>query len=90
MPIYEYQCQNCGHKAEKLQKFSDEPLTHCDECGKDTLKKLISAAGFQLKGTGWYVTDFKDKKPKESKTETKKADKVVKKEAKKTSASKKD
>ena len=60
MPIYEYQCQACGHEFETIQKISESPLTDCPECSKPELKKLISAAGFQLKGTGWYATDFKD------------------------------
>ena len=65
MPIYEYQCKICGHQLEILQKFSDEPLTECPECNKPTLNKLVSATTFQLKGTGWYATDFRDKgKPK--------------------------
>ena len=59
MPIYEYQCQDCEHELEKLQKLSDDPLTDCPECGKSALKKKISAAGFRLKGGGWYETDFK-------------------------------
>ncbi|RFF29051.1 FmdB family zinc ribbon protein [Wenzhouxiangella sediminis] len=59
MPIYEYRCQACGHELEKLQKISDQPLVDCPECGKPTLTKLISAAGFRLKGGGWYETDFK-------------------------------
>ncbi len=59
MPIYEYQCQSCGNSLEKLQKINDAPLTKCETCGEDTLKKQISAAGFRLKGTGWYETDFK-------------------------------
>lgn len=59
MPIYEYQCQACGHELESLQKISDAPLTECPSCGKPALKKLISAAGFRLKGGGWYETDFK-------------------------------
>lgn len=59
MPIYEYECQACGHKKEALQKISDDPLTKCPECSKPELKKLISAAGFRLKGAGWYETDFK-------------------------------
>lgn len=63
MPIYEYECKNCGYKFEQLQKMSDEPLKICDKCGKEQLVKLISNSSFQLKGTGWYVTDFKDKKP---------------------------
>lgn len=59
MPFYEYQCEACGHELEKLQKMSDAPLTDCPECGKPALKKKISAAGFRLKGGGWYETDFK-------------------------------
>ncbi|MEE4303668.1 MAG: zinc ribbon domain-containing protein [Wenzhouxiangella sp.] len=59
MPIYEYRCQSCGHELEKLQKISDQPLVDCPECGKPALTKLISAAGFRLKGGGWYETDFK-------------------------------
>ncbi|ROR29810.1 FmdB family zinc ribbon protein [Inmirania thermothiophila] len=59
MPIYEYACTACGHELEALQKMSDEPLTDCPECGGSTLKRLISAAGFRLKGSGWYETDFK-------------------------------
>ncbi|TCK17357.1 putative FmdB family regulatory protein [Thiogranum longum] len=61
MPIYEYQCTECGLEMEKLQKLSDEPLTVCPECGKPTLQKKVSAAGFRLKGSGWYETDFKSK-----------------------------
>ena len=59
MPIYEYKCTSCGHKKEVLQKLSDAPLRECPACGKSTLSKLMSAAGFQLKGSGWYATDFK-------------------------------
>jgi putative FmdB family regulatory protein len=59
MPIYEYRCSSCGHEKEVLQKMSDAPLTECPACGKSTFRKLISAAGFQLKGSGWYATDFK-------------------------------
>jgi putative FmdB family regulatory protein len=59
MPIYEYRCGACGHKLETLQKLSDSPLTDCPVCGKARLSKLVSAAGFQLKGSGWYATDFK-------------------------------
>ncbi len=61
MPIYEYQCKNCGEKSEFLQKMSDEPALTCPNCQKNALTRLVSAAGFQLKGTGWYVTDFRDK-----------------------------
>ena len=59
MPIYEYRCEACGHKLEALQKLSDSPLTDCPVCGKSRLSKLVTAAGFQLKGSGWYATDFK-------------------------------
>lgn len=59
MPIYEYKCTECGHQLEKLQKMSDDPLTDCPECGKPALQKMVSAAGFRLKGGGWYETDFK-------------------------------
>ncbi|WP_144391724.1 FmdB family zinc ribbon protein [Pleionea sediminis] len=71
MPIYEYQCGACDHQFEKLQKMSDSPLVECPECDKPELKKLVSAAGFQLKGSGWYETDFKNSGAKAKKTETK-------------------
>lgn len=81
MPIYEYRCDACGHADEHLQKVSEAPLSVCPACGKPEYRKQLSAAGFQLKGTGWYATDFKssgkkpaDKKPdaaKESNTEPK-------------------
>jgi putative FmdB family regulatory protein len=59
MPIYEYRCDNCAHELESIQKLSDAPLTTCPACAKDTLRKRVSAAGFRLKGGGWYETDFK-------------------------------
>jgi putative FmdB family regulatory protein len=59
MPIYEYRCSSCGHELEAMQKFSDAALTQCPQCRTDTLVKLVSAAGFQLKGGGWYATDFR-------------------------------
>ncbi|MBN1378433.1 MAG: zinc ribbon domain-containing protein [Gammaproteobacteria bacterium] len=63
MPIYEYQCQACGELLEVLQKMSDAPLLECPVCKKPELQKKVSAAGFRLKGSGWYETDFKkDKK----------------------------
>ncbi len=61
MPIYEYKCDNCDHQLELLQKFNDDPLNTCPSCGQDGVRKLVSAAAFHLKGTGWYATDFKDK-----------------------------
>ena len=60
MPIYEYQCQSCEHELEKLQKMSEEMLVDCPECEQPALKRLISAAAFRLKGSGWYETDFKE------------------------------
>ncbi len=59
MPIYEYRCEACNEHVEKLQKISDAPLTECPSCQQPTLKRLVSAAGFRLKGSGWYETDFK-------------------------------
>jgi len=59
MPLYEYRCGTCGHEFEALQKMKDEPLIHCPACDEATLRKLVSAAGFRLKGDGWYETDFK-------------------------------
>ncbi len=69
MPIYEYRCSDCGFQKEYLQKHSDAPHTVCPECGKETFSKMLSAAGFQLKGSGWYATDFKGG-AKPAKTET--------------------
>jgi putative FmdB family regulatory protein len=69
MPIYEYRCSSCGHELEALQKFSDAPLVTCPSCGAETLVKQVSAAGFQLKGSGWYVTDFRGGATKPGKTE---------------------
>jgi putative FmdB family regulatory protein len=73
MPIYEYRCEACGHQEEFLQRVSEPPLTECPVCRKPTFHKLLSAAGFQLKGSGWYATDFKNKssKPAEKKAEDK-------------------
>jgi len=59
MPIYEYRCSSCGFELEKLQRISEARLTDCPECGKPALRRVISAAGFRLKGSGWYETDFK-------------------------------
>lgn len=61
MPIYEYKCNICDHQLELIQKFGDAPLKTCPSCGQDSVRKLVSAAAFHLKGTGWYETDFKDK-----------------------------
>jgi len=67
MPFYEYRCADCGHELEAMQKISDAPLSDCPACAKPALVKRVSAAGFLLKGSGWYQSDFKDKgsKPKD-------------------------
>ena len=59
MPIYAYRCESCGFDKDVLQKISDAPLTQCPSCGADAFRKQVTAAGFQLKGSGWYVTDFR-------------------------------
>ncbi len=78
MPIYEYQCKDCGHIFDALQKISDDALEDCPDCGKPELRKLLSAPNFRLKGGGWYETDFKDSNKRNladdaGKTETKKS-----------------
>jgi putative FmdB family regulatory protein len=84
MPIYEYRCTLCGQEHEALQKASDPQLVDCPACGKPGLQKLLTAAGFQLKGSGWYATDFKSsgKKPEEKKPEKKEAKPETKPESK--------
>ncbi len=72
MPIYEYRCSACEHQEDHLRKLSDAPLTKCPACGKKKYEKQLTAAGFQLKGSGWYATDFKGgKKPDAAKPEAK-------------------
>ncbi len=85
MPFYEYQCGSCGHHLEAMQKITDSPMRKCPKCGKSTLKKLLSAPVFRLKGSGWYETDFKsDKENKRNLVDDKKEEtKVEKKEDKK-------
>lgn len=84
MPIYEYSCRACEHQLEALQKASEKPLVYCPECGEPKLRKLVSAAAFRLKGTGWYETDFKDnaKHNKKDAAEDKKAEGADDKKAK--------
>jgi putative FmdB family regulatory protein len=79
MPIYEYRCEACGHQGEHLQKVSDAPLTKCPECGKAKYRKQLSAAGFQLKGTGWYATDFRGGAAKSAEKKSEKSEKGEKK-----------
>jgi putative FmdB family regulatory protein len=71
MPIYEYRCAACGFQSEYLRKVTDPDLSVCPQCGQDAFRKLVTAAGFQLKGSGWYATDFKHRgtKPAAAKTE---------------------
>jgi len=66
MPIYEYECNFCGHKLDKIQKFSDDPITTCPECREEKLEKVISAPGFRFKGDGWHETDYKDAKDRKN------------------------
>ena len=77
MPIYEYLCNSCGAKKEHIRKMSDAPIQACPECGSAAYAKQISAAGFQLKGSGWYVTDFKNK-PSQPSVKSEKGDKQSK------------
>lgn len=72
MPIYAYKCASCGHTEDVMRKISDAPLTTCTACGKETFEKQLTAPGFQLKGSGWYATDFKGgSKPADSKSDSK-------------------
>lgn len=82
MPIYEYRCDDCAYRGEFLQKVSDDPIKSCPECGSSNFSKLVSAAGFQLKGSGWYATDFKNPSKPAAKADAKSDDKP--KEEKKT------
>lgn len=84
MPIYEYQCKACGHKMEAFQSISEAVLKNCPICSKRQLQKLVSAAGFQLKGGGWYATDYSSKGSQKDKRDTTEG------EAKKTATEKKE
>jgi putative FmdB family regulatory protein len=86
MPIYEYKCGACGFQKEFLQRISDAPLAECPECGKQSLNKMVTAAGFQLKGSGWYATDFKDKGGAKPKPDAAKATDAPKKDESKAEA----
>jgi putative FmdB family regulatory protein len=99
MPLYEYQCKKCGHRFEKIQKFSDKPIKKCPECG-GAVEQVVSAPAVQFKGSGWYVTDYAKKshtggssdsgsKDKDSSKETKKDDKAKSDTAPKETTSKK-
>ena len=90
MPIYEYACAACGQRLEAMQKMSDAPLVDCPECGKPALKKIVSAAGFRLTGTGWYETDFKGGGKKKEDKEKKETTSTTGKEEKKKSTEKSD
>jgi putative FmdB family regulatory protein len=74
MPIYDFECVSCGYKAELMRKMSEPSQTICPQCASETFAKMLSAPSFQLNGTGWYASDFKDKKPKNSDNATEKTD----------------
>ena len=82
MPIYEYRCSSCGHELEAMQKFSDPVLRECPQCRAEALVKLVSAAGFQLKGGGWYATDFRGGSSKPAAKDDAKGDGAAKAEGK--------
>ena len=88
MPIYAYRCSACGHSKDVLQKLSDPALSTCPACGAEAFSKQVTAAGFQLKGSGWYVTDYssKGKSSETKKDKTEKKDKADKNEKKETAA----
>jgi len=88
MPIYEYKCDECGHLLEAIQKVNDAPLKECPACSRAALRRLISAGGFQLKGSGWYATDFKNKARKDSKPDQGKGDQAKQDQGKKDQADK--
>jgi len=77
MPIYEYRCGSCGSKKEHLQKLSESPIAACPACGSSVYTKLVSAAGFQLKGSGWYATDFRNGAQPKPKVETEAKNKAI-------------
>ena len=87
MPIYEYECNACGHKMEALQKMTDDPLKDCPGCEQPQLRKKISAAGFRLKGSGWYETDFKSGNKKNLAGDKSESKPAAKKDSKPTSTS---
>ena len=72
MPLYEYQCLKCGHRFERIQKFSDKPVKACPKCKKGKVEKMVSSPAFQFKGTGWYVTDYAAKGKSNDSSETNK------------------
>ena len=86
MPIYEYRCEACGFQKEFLQRISDALLKDCPECGKSAFSKMVTAAGFQLKGSGWYATDFKDNGSARPKADAAKSADAPKKDEAKTEA----
>jgi len=90
MPIYEYRCTKCGFQHEYLLRMSDAPLTDCPECGKPSFSKMVTAAGFQLKGSGWYATDFKNSGAKPGKSPEKSAGGAKKEESKSAEGAKKE
>ena len=88
MPIYEYECTSCHHRFDLMQKISDEPVKQCPVCYANSVIKLVSAAGFQLKGSGWYATDFKNKDSKPKESSDKKEESIAKDKTKESTSSK--
>jgi putative FmdB family regulatory protein len=86
MPLYEYQCDSCGHRFETIQKFSDPPLEKCPKCGSQ-LRKLIASPAFQFKGTGWYITDYAKKKDPDAKEKSGSSDPAEKSSSEKSDKS---
>jgi len=87
MPLHEYECEACGQRFEKIQKFSDPPLEVCVKCGKGPVKKLLSSPAFQFKGTGWYVTDYAKSKESKGSKESKESKETAKESKEKSSSS---
>ena len=90
MPLYEYECLKCGHRFERIQKFSDKPVSSCPKCKKGKVKQLLSASSFHLKGSGWYATDYAGKDKGKSESSTEGAEESVAKDSDKADKEKKD
>ena len=87
MPLYEYECESCGKRFEKIQKFSDPPADVCAHCGKGPVRKLLSSPAIQFKGSGWYITDYARSKDTKGTKDTKEKDTRESKDTKETTAS---
>src|SRR5258706_11849556 len=90
MPLYEYECPKCGHRFERIQKFSDKPVESCPKCKKGKVKQLLSASAFHLKGTGWYATDYAGKGKAASESSSESAEEPTAKDSDKADKEKKE